>query len=127
MEQNWYTALLAESEFSTKSDLLDSLLSSQVNAYTSKVRQQLRAKLRNNDLEVNELNVFSLLLSSGLDYIMEYLNESLARKGHNRTSTYEFRCFLVLLSSFNLSSDLNWNLIRKLPVIKQWVEIGLMS
>jgi len=82
------TAFPAESEFSTKSDLLDNLLSTQVNSYTAEVRQLLRAKLRNSDLEVNELNVFSLLLSSSLNYILEYLNKSLARNGHNRTSIY---------------------------------------
>jgi hypothetical protein len=111
------TAHLDESEFSTKSDFLDNLLSAQVYAYTAKVRQQLRAKLRNNDLEVNELNVFSLFLSSSLDYILEYPNELLARKGHNCTSTYEFRCFLgtfLLLSSFNFSTNLKWNLMQKI-------------
>jgi hypothetical protein len=52
-------------------------------------------------MEVNELNIFCLLLSSGLDYI---------------TSTNEFCRFLgffCLLSSFNLSKELNWNLMQK--------------
>ena len=110
-------SIIGTSELSSKSDLLDNFLSVWINAYTAKVRLQLWAKLRNNDLEVNELNVFSLLLSSRLDYLLEYLNESLARKGYNQTSTYEFRCFLgtfLLLSSFNLSTDLNWNLMQKM-------------
>ncbi len=76
------------------------------------VRHQLWSKLRNTDLEVNELNIFCLLLSSGLDYIKEYLNESLSKKGFSKTSMYEFHHLLgtfYLLSSFNLSTELNWN------------------
>jgi hypothetical protein len=80
--------LLNESEFSSKGDLLDNFLSARVNNYVTEVREQLRSKLRNNDLECNELNIFCFLLSSGLDYVMEYLNESLARKGLNKTITY---------------------------------------
>ncbi len=120
MHQGWDyigAVLLNESEFSSKGDLLDNFLSARVNNYVTEVREQLRSKLRNNDLECNELNIFCFLLSSGLDYVMEYLNESLARKGLNKTITYEFRHFLgpfLLLSSFNLSTELNWNLMQKM-------------
>jgi hypothetical protein len=68
-------------------------------------------------LEVNKLNIFCLLLSSGLYYIIEYLNESLSKKGFSKTSTNEFCRFLgtfCLLSSFNLSMELNWNLKQKI-------------
>jgi hypothetical protein len=109
-------AILNESEFSSKLDLLDNFLSARVNNYVAEVRQQLQSKLRNNDLECNKLNLFCFLLSSGLDHVMDYLNESLARKGLNKTTTYEFRRFLgsfLLLSSFNLSAELNWNLMQK--------------
>jgi hypothetical protein len=99
------TALLDKSEFSTKSALLDHFLSNLINTYVADVRHQLWSKLRStNNLEVNELNIFCLLLSSGLDYIIEYLKESLSRKGFDKTSTYEFHRFLGifnLLSSFN--------------------------
>ena len=77
-----------ESEFSSKGDLLDNFLSAIVSNYVAEVREQLWSKHRNNDLECNELNIFCFLLSSGLDYVMEYLNESLARKGLNKTITY---------------------------------------
>ncbi len=77
-------------EFLTKSDLLDNFLSNRIDAYVVDVRHQLRSKLRNTDMEVNELNIFCLLLPSGLDYTIEYLNESLSKKGFSKTSTYEF-------------------------------------
>ncbi len=57
------TALLDKSEFSTKSDLLDNFLSNLIDAYVADVRHQLWSKLRNTDMEVNELNIFCLLLS----------------------------------------------------------------
>jgi len=82
--------LLNESEFLSRSDLFDNFLSDRVNNYVAEVRQQIQSKLKNNHLECNELNLFCFLLSSGLDYVIEYLNESLARKGLNKITTYEF-------------------------------------
>ncbi len=67
--------------------------------------------------EVNDLNLFTFLLSSGLEYIIKYLNESLTRMGLNKTSTHEFRRFLgmlLLLSLFNLSTQQSWDLMEKI-------------
>jgi hypothetical protein len=87
-------ALLDKSEFSTKSDLLDNFLSNQIDAYVADVSHQLRSKLRNTDMEVNELNIFCLLLSSGLDYIIEYLDESLSKKDSARHKHMNFVNFV---------------------------------
>jgi hypothetical protein len=67
--------------------------------------------------EVNDLNLFTFLLSSGLEYIIKYLNESLTRMGLNKTSTHEFHWFLgilLLLCSFNLSTQQSWDLMKKI-------------
>jgi hypothetical protein len=75
---------MAQSEFSCKSALLNNFLSNRMNGYIADVKYQSQAKLRNADFEVNELNIFCLLLSSSLDYLIEYLNESLSRKAFNK-------------------------------------------
>jgi hypothetical protein len=111
------STLLDKSEFSTKSALLDNFLSNRIDAHVADVRHQLWSKLRNTNFEVIELQIFCLLLSSGLDNIIEYTKESLSKKGFNNTSTYEFRHFLgtiFLLSSLNLSIKLNRNLMQKI-------------
>jgi hypothetical protein len=71
------TASLDESIFTSKSALLDNFLTTRINDYIIDVREQLRSKLENVGFEVNDLNLFTFLLSSGLEYIIEYLNESL--------------------------------------------------
>jgi hypothetical protein len=106
---------LNESEFLSKGDLLDNFLSAIVSNYVAEVREQLWSKHRNNDLKCNELNIFCFLLSSGLDYVMEYLNESLAKERIKQN--FHIIVFLgsfLLLSSFNLSTELNWNLMQKM-------------
>jgi hypothetical protein len=66
--------------------------------------------------EVNDLNLFTFLLSSELEYIIKYLNEFLTRLGLSKTSMHEF-CqllgMLLLLSSFNLSTQQSWDLMEK--------------
>jgi hypothetical protein len=67
--------------------------------------------------EVKDLNLFTFLLSSRLEYIIEYLNKSLTRMGLNKTSMHEFRRFLgtlLLLSLFNLSTQQSWDLMEKI-------------
>ncbi len=111
------TANLDESLFTSKSALLDNFLTTRINDYIIDIREQLRLKLENVGFEVNDLNLFTYLLSSGLEYIIEYLNESLTRMGLNKTSTHEFRRFigtLLLLSSFNLSTEQSWDLMEKI-------------
>jgi len=52
-----------------------------------------------------------------LEHIIEYLNESLSKKGFNKTSTHDFCRFLgtfMLLSSFNLSTESSWDLMEKI-------------
>jgi len=111
------TVSLDESIFTFKSALLDNFLTTRINDYIIDVREQLRSKLENVGFEVNFLNMFTFLLSSGLEYIIEYLNESLTRMGLNKTSTHEFRQFigtLLLLRLFNLSTEQSWDLIEKI-------------
>jgi hypothetical protein len=111
------TVSLDESIFTFKSALLDNFLTTRINDYIIDVREQLRSKLENVGFEVNDLNLFTFLLSSGLEYIIEYLNESLTRMGLNKTSTHEFRQFigtLLLLRLFNLSTEQSWDLIEKI-------------
>jgi len=110
-------AALEKLIFTSKSALLDNFLSIIINAYVTDVQQQLCSKLANVRFEVNELNLFPSLLSSGLEYIIEYLTESLTRMGFNKTSTHElhrFRGTLMLLSSFNLSTEQTWELMEKI-------------
>jgi hypothetical protein len=111
------TASLDESIFTSKSALLDNFLTTRINDYIIDFREQLRSKLENVGFEMNDLNLFTVLLSSGLEYIIEYLNESLTRMGLNKTSTHEFRRFigmLLLLSLFNLSTEQSWDLMEKI-------------
>jgi hypothetical protein len=111
------TASLDESIFTSKSALLDNFLTTRINDYIIDIREQLCSKLENVGFEVNDLNLFTFLLSSGLEYIIEYLNESLTRMGLNKTSMHEFRWFigtLLLLSSFNLSTEQSWDLMEKI-------------
>jgi hypothetical protein len=111
------TASLEESIFTSKSALLDNFLTTRINDYIIDIREQLRSKLENVSFEVNDLNLFTFLLSSGLEYIIEYLNESLTRMGLNKTSMHEFRRFigtLLLLGSFNLSTEQSWDLMEKI-------------
>jgi hypothetical protein len=59
-------------------------------------------------VEVNEVNIFCLLLTTAMDAIIEYTNESLASKGLLSMSYGEFHQFLVTLllsSSFNTSAS----------------------
>jgi len=115
------TAALEKSIFTSKSALLDNFLSIRINAYITDVQQQLCSKLANVGFEVNDLNLFTFLLSSGLECIIEYLNESLTRMGLSKTSTQEFCRFLgtlMLLSSFNLSTEQTWELMEKITSYK---------
>jgi hypothetical protein len=82
------SVVLEDSYISSKSEMLDNFLSNQIDAYITYVQLQLHSKLANMGFEVNELNIFSLLLPCGLDYILEYLNVSLSRKGFKKTSTH---------------------------------------
>lgn len=75
---------LEKSSFPSKSALLDHFLSIRINNYITDIILQPHSKLANVGCEVNKLNIFSLLFSSGLEYILEYFNESLTRKGFSK-------------------------------------------
>jgi hypothetical protein len=62
------TASLDTSIFTPKSALLDNFLTTRINDYIIDVQEQLRSKLENVGFEVNDLNLFTFLLSSGLDF-----------------------------------------------------------
>jgi hypothetical protein len=57
------------------------------------VKNQLGLKLQLNSVEMNEVNIFCHLLSTAMDAIIEYTNESLASKGLLR------ECFIQVLSN----------------------------
>jgi len=56
-------------------------------------------------------------MSSSIDYILEYTNESITQSGLPKISPQEFQRFIgtVLLSStFSVSTDLSWSLMEAL-------------
>jgi hypothetical protein len=108
---------LCDATHEYRTNLLDEILSARLNNYITTIRGRLQEKLRLHSLELNEVNIFTLLLSSSIDYILEYTNESIVESGLPKVSPQEFRRFIgtVLLSStFSVSTDLSWSLMEAL-------------
>ena len=118
--QGWVvmpTIDLCDATYEYRTHLLDEILSVRLNNYITTIRGRLQEKLRLHLLELNEVNIFTLLMSSSIDYILEYTNESITQSGLPKVSPQEFRRFMgtVLLSStFSVSNDLSWSLMEAL-------------
>jgi hypothetical protein len=97
---------------------MDKLLSHRAAQFAIHLSNTVRQKLQLHLLESTEVNVFMLLLSNALDFIMEYTNEALNSKGLFPLSHVEFRCILGMLF---LSSVLN------AAVTKGWEMMGMLT
>ena len=108
---------LQTSSFAMKNDLIDQMLSVRVQHYIKNIRSRLGEKLKLNEMELTELNIFSLLMSSSFDFMLEYTNESMTQKGIMKATQAEFRRFigtLLLSTTFNLSTDYSWSLMEQI-------------
>jgi len=86
-------------------------------SFIDNFRRKCSHKLRLHSLEGNEVNLFSLLLGSAFDSILEFTNESMSVHKLQLVAPSEFRLFLgtmFLSSSFNASVETMWEMMRVL-------------
>jgi hypothetical protein len=103
--------------FDMQSFFLDEMMTSRINGYVTSIRQKLSNKLQANLLEPTEMNLFLLLVSSGLVKVLEYTNESMIQQGFSSVSPSEFRRFLgtlLLSTTFTLTIDHMFSLMDQL-------------
>ncbi len=93
-QQGW--RVIDEDQFEDSADfefqhvIVDKLLSHRAAQYAIHLSNTVRHKFQLHSLELTEVNVFMLLLSNALDFIMEYTTEGLNTKGLFPLSHVEF-------------------------------------
>jgi len=105
------------SHFGNLMDFIDFLLGDRSQNYVNNLQKNLALKLSLHSMEMNELNIFHLLISNAFDSLIEYTNESLNKKKLLPLSYGEFRKIigtLLLSSVFNSSVDQSWKMMGSL-------------
>jgi predicted RNA-binding protein (virulence factor B family) len=105
------------SHFGNLMDFIDFLLGDRSQNYVNNLQKNLALKLSLHSMEMNELNIFLLLISNAFDSLIEYTNESLNKKKLLPLSYGEFRKIigtLLLSSVFNSSVDQSWKMMGSL-------------
>ncbi len=105
------------SHFGNQMDVIDFFTMQLLPELCRQSTEKLALKLLLHSMEMNELNIFHLLISNALDSLLEYTNESLNKKKLLPLSYGEFRKIIgtLLLSSVFISSvDQSWKMMGSL-------------
>jgi hypothetical protein len=115
---NWISVNAAEcSAFSFQKTANQHILKDHCKHFIDNFRRRCSHKLRLHSLEASEVNLFSLLIGSAFDSMLEYTNESMSIHKLQLIAPSEFCLFLgtmLLSSSFNASIDTMWEMMRTL-------------